>query len=239
MSTRRFFEAMNDVSDKYYEEAANYASKRKSRRWLKGGYMAACLVVMLATAIYVLPNLFGQHGTTSPDNTNGAETDKIADVINVNEVSELPQMLLPNLSEETIIRKSSEEMFEYYGIDLADRLTAIGTFTEQGELYPHGFYFDGTFDLNWFAYASEDGTQEVLICIGKNTRAGEYLNSWYQSGASKSKIGGTEMYLCRYKDTSETCYYAVFELNGCELYVESFTADESGFVSMLKAIAAD
>lgn len=88
-------------------------------------------------------------------------------------------------------------------------------------------------------YASEDGTQEVLICIGKNTRAGEYLNSWYQSGASKSKIDGTEMYLCRYKDTSETCYYAVFELNGCELYVESFTADESGFVSMLKAIAAD
>lgn len=47
------------------------------------------------------------------------------------------------------------------------------------------------------------------------------------------------MYLCRYKDTSETCYYAVFELNGCKLYVESFTADESGFVSMLKAIAAD
>lgn len=46
-------------------------------------------------------------------------------------------------------------------------------------------------------------------------------------------------YLCQYKDTSETCYHAVFELNGCELYVESFTADESGFVSMLKAIAAD
>ena len=170
---------------------------------------------------------------------NSAVVDKTADVINVNEVAELPQMLLPNLSEDTLIRKSSEEMFEYYGIDLADRLTAIGTFTEQGELHPHGFYFDGTFDLNWFAYASEDGTQEVLICIGKNTRAGEYLNSWYQSGASKSKIGGTEMYLCRYKDTSETCYYAVFELNGCELYVESFTADESGFVSMLKAIAAD
>ena len=157
----------------------------------------------------------------------------------MNEVAELPQMLLPNLSEDALIRKSSEEMFEYYGIDLADRLTAIGTFAEQGELHPHGFYFDGTFDLNWFAYASEDGTQEVLICIGKNTRAGEYLNSWYQSGASKSKIGGTEMYFCRYKDTSETCYYAVFELNGCELYVESFTADESGFVAMLKAIVAD
>lgn len=157
----------------------------------------------------------------------------------MNEVAELPQMLLPNLSEDTLIRKSSEEMFEYYGIDLADRLTANGTFAEQGELHPHGFYFDGTFDLNWFAYASEDGTQEVLICIGKNTRAGEYLNSWYQSGASKSKIDGTEMYLCQYKDTSETCYHAVFELNGCELYVESFTADESGFVAMLKAIVTD
>ena len=66
MNTRRFFEAMNEVSDKYYEEAANYASKRKSHSWLKGGYMAACLVVMLAVAIYVLPNFLGQHGITSP-----------------------------------------------------------------------------------------------------------------------------------------------------------------------------
>lgn len=57
----------------------------------------------------------------------------------MNEVAELPQMLLPNLSEDTLIRKSSEEMFEYYGIDLADRLTAIGTFAEQSELHPHGF----------------------------------------------------------------------------------------------------
>lgn len=165
MNTRRFFEAMNEVSDKYYEEAANYASKRKSHSWLKGGYMAACLVVMLAAAIYVLPNFLGQHGITSPNNPNGtvvddptnpgsSVVDKTADVINVNEVAELPQMLLPNLSEDTLIRKSSEEMFEYYGIDLADRLTAIGTFAEQGELHPHGFYFDGTFDLNWFAYAS-------------------------------------------------------------------------------------
>ena len=47
------------------------------------------------------------------------------------------------------------------------------------------------------------------------------------------------MYLCQYKDTSETCYHAVFELNGCELYVESFTVDESGFVAMLKAKALD
>lgn len=150
MNTRRFFEAMNEVSDKYYEEAANYASKRKSRSWLKGGYMAACLVVMLAAAIYALPNFLGQHGITNPNNPNGAVVDdptnpgsavvdKTADVINVNEVAELPQMLLPNLSEDTLIRKSSEEMFEYYGIDLADRLTAIGTFTEQGELHPHGF----------------------------------------------------------------------------------------------------
>ena len=59
MNTRRVLEAMNEVSDKYYEEAANYASKRKSRSWLKGGYMAACLVVMLAAAIYAFAKLSG------------------------------------------------------------------------------------------------------------------------------------------------------------------------------------
>ena len=79
----------------------------------------------------------------------------------MNEVAELPQMLLPNLSEDALIRKSSEEMFEYYGIDLADRLTSIGTFAEQSELHPHGFYFDGTFDLNWFCNAN--GSSECRL----------------------------------------------------------------------------
>ena len=98
MNTRRFFEAMNEVSDKYYEEAANYASKRKSRGWLKDSYMAACLVVMLAAAIYALPNCLGQHGLTNPNNPNGTVVDdptnpgssivdKTADVINMNEVA--------------------------------------------------------------------------------------------------------------------------------------------------------
>ena len=79
--------------------------------------MAACLVVMLAAAIYALPNFLGQHGITSPNNPNGnvvddptnpgsAVVDKTADVINVNEVAELPQMLLPNLSEHLRSRES-------------------------------------------------------------------------------------------------------------------------------------
>lgn len=230
MNAKLFAETMSEVNDKYYEESVNYTSKRKSRSWLKDGYMAACLAIMVAAAtIYVLSTFPGPDSIKSPNNRNS---------IVMNEISELPQIFLPNLSEDTLVRKSSEEMFEYYGINFADRLSTVGTFTEQKELHPHGFYFDGTFDLNWFAYASEGGAQEILICVGKSTHVGKYMSSWLQSSASKSQIGGTEMYLYHSKGTSETCYYAVFELNGCEMYVESFTDDEQGFIAILEALVS-
>ena len=39
VSTNVFFEAMNEVSDRYYEEAANYQAPK--RWWVKWGVMAA------------------------------------------------------------------------------------------------------------------------------------------------------------------------------------------------------
>lgn len=46
MNAKKFAEAMNEVNDKYYEEAANYQCKK--HRWVKWSTVAACLVVALA-----------------------------------------------------------------------------------------------------------------------------------------------------------------------------------------------
>lgn len=46
MNAKSFSDAMNEVNDKYYEEAANYQCKKY--RWTKWSMMAACLVVALA-----------------------------------------------------------------------------------------------------------------------------------------------------------------------------------------------
>ena len=73
MNAKLFSEAMSEVNDKYYEEAANYHCKKHG--WVKWSSMAACLAVVLFTAFSVLPNYLNQQGTTPPDNPNSVITD--------------------------------------------------------------------------------------------------------------------------------------------------------------------
>lgn len=73
MNAKLFSEAMSEVGDKYYEEAANYHCKKHG--WVKWSSMAACLAVVLFTAFSVLPNYLNQQGTTPPDNPNSVITD--------------------------------------------------------------------------------------------------------------------------------------------------------------------
>ena len=56
MTTKLFSEAISEVGDKYYEEAANYHCKKHG--WIKWSAMAACLTVVLFTALSVLPDYF-------------------------------------------------------------------------------------------------------------------------------------------------------------------------------------
>ena len=77
MTTKLFSEAISEVGDKYYEEAANYHCKKHG--WIKWSAMAACLTVVLFTALSVLPNYFRQQGTTPPDNPNGVIVDNPID----------------------------------------------------------------------------------------------------------------------------------------------------------------
>lgn len=77
MNTKKFSEAISEVDDKYYEEAANYHCKKHG--WVKWSAMAACLTVVLFTALFVLPNYFHQQGTTPPDNPNGVIVDNPTD----------------------------------------------------------------------------------------------------------------------------------------------------------------
>ena len=62
MNAKLFSEAMSEVNDKYYEEAANYHYKKHG--WVKWIAMAACLTLVLFAALSVLPDYFRQQGTT-------------------------------------------------------------------------------------------------------------------------------------------------------------------------------
>ena len=56
MNTKLFSEAISEVGDKYYEEAANYHCKKHG--WIKWSAMAACLTIVLFTAFSILPDYF-------------------------------------------------------------------------------------------------------------------------------------------------------------------------------------
>lgn len=71
MNTKLFSEAMSEVSDKYYMEAATYQPKCKKHNWVKHGASAACFVVLLVVASSILTNYFKQQSVIPPDNLNG------------------------------------------------------------------------------------------------------------------------------------------------------------------------
>lgn len=54
MNSKIFFEAMNEVDDKYYEEAINYKKKAKKPARLKWGAFAACLCLVAVGAVVLL-----------------------------------------------------------------------------------------------------------------------------------------------------------------------------------------
>lgn len=56
MNEKRFSEAITEVNDKYYEEAAQYKRKRKQPVWDRRAAIAACLCLVLG-AVFVIPAL--------------------------------------------------------------------------------------------------------------------------------------------------------------------------------------
>ena len=53
MNSKKLSEAISEVNDKYYEEAANYQPKQKKRPWVKWGAIAACLCLVIVGSFLV------------------------------------------------------------------------------------------------------------------------------------------------------------------------------------------
>lgn len=185
MNAKLFSEAMSEVNDKYYEEAANYHCKKHG--WVKWSAMAACLTVVLFTAFSVLPNYFRQQGTTPPDNPNGVIVDNPTDNphddttpttseihismdnISFNEAGALTDAARiwrdPELYDHIQWDKST--VIEYYGKDLTpayipDGLTAaIGNGTASAITDKSGNIVEDTVWLGFYHDYYEDGSPKL------------------------------------------------------------------------------
>ena len=70
MSANLFFEAVGELGDRYYEEAARYRRGRAARGWGKWA-VAACLAVAAAAALSVLPSFLNRQGAPPPIGPGG------------------------------------------------------------------------------------------------------------------------------------------------------------------------
>ena len=82
MRKNRISETMQNIDQKYVDEATAYTGETKTARrpvWMKWGAMAACLCLVVA-AIIAVPNLLGGKGVKDGSVIAGYKTDSLSDV---------------------------------------------------------------------------------------------------------------------------------------------------------------
>lgn len=70
MKTSLFSQAMSEVRDKYYEEAASFECQRTTHTWIKWSATAVCLAVLVLVVFSMQTEYLHQQGVTQPDKPN-------------------------------------------------------------------------------------------------------------------------------------------------------------------------
>lgn len=248
MRIPRIVEAMNYIDDDLVSWAVEYRTvPRNKLSWKYCVAAVACFCVFM-TMLFIPRNLavspFKDTPPISNDNNVSTQSPQIKDPIEnnivINNAVSAPEIMLPFLGEDNLIAKSSQEMFEYYGLDITSQLASTGSFYEVNGHYSHGIYTftDSVFDMNHFVYASEDGIQEIEFYIGKSTKIQDYVSGMSVDESEKSTVNKTDMYIYRYENSTETCLFSVLEINGCNLVVLTYSNQAQTFVSILESLIA-
>ena len=237
MISTLFTDAMSELNDKYITEAELYKKSNRTSRIVAWSAIAACLCIVFASAI-LIPHLFGSSvsGADKKEASDGVlETDIFS--ITMNNTDAVPSFQFPFLGSENHTPKSTEEMLVYYGLKFPEEL--MSEYSESQSSIPHGLYTfsDGTFDINDFVYARNTDQNELTIYIGKNISFGGLITGADISNGSESTINQTKVRL--FSCEPQNCYYALFELNGCDLFVITHSLDEADFVALIKSIISE
>lgn len=251
MTNETFDRAINDIRTNLIEEAAQITPRIKP----VSRYAAAVFAVFAIGGLAAVHNLskapltddktpsLNSFDREAVDNgsANGELPPPVDEKIVVNQTETAPEILLPCLRAEICTDMSSEEMFEYYGLDLTSLLCSIEPFHEIEGSYPHGLYTftDGVFDMNHFVYLSEDGLREIEIYIGKKSKCGRLANGFDMDDCASSTVNGTELYIFQYENSPDICLYAEFEKNGCSFMVLENNVAEPEFLSVLEKLTGD
>lgn len=244
MNTKLFSEAMSEVNDKYYEEAANYCCKKNKR--IKFTSLAACVAIVLAVSSATLLKLaspatpqseYNPPVITNPDNQSGNTEQDI--ILNINEIS-TPNVVGGNIALMTddYTAMSFEEMLKYFDVSLPITETLPYLTLQSNDFgvyktYNRGIYYDE----NCVVFQSSNGTQSISIDLSKVFK---HYSDVFTLNADELKftdINGRELAIFHYTNENGTdCYYAEFLQNDVAFVVVSENISAKDYAKCLQVL---
>lgn len=219
MNAKLFFEAMGEVGDAYYEEAANYRCPK--RRWITAASLAACAAVVVTAAFAALWKPLSGQTVPRPEHDPPVladPDDRWEDAeqsirLNVNE-SSAPAAAANNIAlmTEDYTAMSYEELLAYFAVslpipealpDFTRRSGEFGIFRSEN----HGVYYDG----NSVAFRNSDGTQGICVGLSKVFKHTYDIFALREDELKFTEINGRELAVFHYKnENGAECYYTEF-----------------------------
>lgn len=245
MNAKLFSEAMSEVSDKYYKEAANYHCQK--HRWIKFTSLAACAAIVLAVSFATLWKQFPWQTVPQPNYnppiiTNSDEqSDNTEQVIslNINEIA-IPDAIISNinLSCDEFTTISYEELLTYFDVSLPITETLpyltlrskdLGIFQSENR--------DVYYDENSVAFQNSDGTQSINISLSKVFKHSYDIFDLSDAELKFTDINGRELAVFHYKnENGAECYYAELLQDDVAFIISSENVSAEDYAKCLQAL---
>lgn len=182
---KRIMRVIGQVDEKYIEEATPGKKESKKPVWLKWGTMAACLAVVIATALYVLPQFSREAIITPPDNPENITADgpnigenippitseiyiSMSDIF-INQFDSFVDMEYSRYKSETDVETiwGKDDIISYYGTDLLPAYIPEGLSASEKNAHAtvyisqDGNVVEDTIFLNYYHDYYEDGSPKL------------------------------------------------------------------------------
>ena len=244
MNAKLFSEAMSEVNDKYYEEAANYHCKKHG--WVKFTSLAACAAIVLAVSFATLWKLPSQTTPqpeyeppiiTNPDNQSDNPEQGIS--LNLNEIKELNATSGSiALMADDYTAMSYEELLRYFDVSLpiTETLPYLTLQSNDFGIYQtdnRGIYYDG----NFIEFRNSGGTQDINIVLSKVFKHTSDVFDLSADELQFTEINGRELAVFHYTNENGTdCYYAEFLQNDVAFVVSSENISMEDYAKCLQVL---
>lgn len=232
MKEKQLFQVMNEVDDRYYEEAEAYTCK--THRWGQGMAVAACAALVLAGVLSAVWPEKPPTGSVTPS----PGTEQTLTLL-PNEIA-APSVVTNNIALmwEDYSPMTYEELLDYFQTDLPvtqalPQLTRKeGTYgVYQGE--ERGAYYDG----NAVVFESGDGTQRLQVVLSKVFKHTSDVFQLTGDQLAFTPVKNRDLAVFHYTDEAgQSCYYAEFIQHDVAFQVEGKNLSEEEYAKVLEAL---